>query len=113
MAPLEASMIEVFVRAASLVGLPRLIGEIYGLLYCASGPLTFDTLVARLNISKGSRSARASRSFGNSVQFAYIMERGAGKIITGPNFQRSDWCRASLATSFCLTWSLGTSVWHS
>jgi DNA-binding transcriptional regulator GbsR (MarR family) len=47
-------MIDVFVRAAGLIGLPRSIGEIYGLLFCAAKPLTFDELVERLQISKGS-----------------------------------------------------------
>ena len=50
----ETAMIDIFVRAASLVGLPRSIGEIYGLLYCSNKPLTFDELVGRLRISKGS-----------------------------------------------------------
>jgi len=50
----ETSMIEVFVRAASLVGLPRSIGGIYGLLFCASAPMTFEELVTRLGISRGS-----------------------------------------------------------
>lgn len=54
LAPWEAATIEVFVRASDLIGLPRSIGEIYGLLYCAVGPLTFDDLVERLKISKGS-----------------------------------------------------------
>lgn len=47
-------MIDVFVRAASLIGLPRSIGEIYGLLFCANKALTFDQLGERLQISKGS-----------------------------------------------------------
>ncbi len=47
-------MIDVFVRAAGLIGLPRSIGEIYGLLFCAPQALTFDELVDRLQISKGS-----------------------------------------------------------
>ena len=46
-------MIDVFVRAASLIGLPRSIGEIYGLLFYAQA-LSFDELVERLQISKGS-----------------------------------------------------------
>lgn len=50
----QASMVEVFVRAAALVGLPRSIGEIYGILFCAERALTFDDLVARLGISRGS-----------------------------------------------------------
>jgi DNA-binding transcriptional regulator GbsR (MarR family) len=47
-------MIDTFVRAASLIGLPRSIGEIYGLLYCSPEPLTFDEIEARLGISRGS-----------------------------------------------------------
>ena len=47
-------MIDVFVRAASLIGLPRSIGEIYGLLFCTPKALSFDELVERLQISKGS-----------------------------------------------------------
>ena len=50
----ETSMINVFVRAASLIGLPRSIGEIYGLLFCTPEALSFDELVERLQISKGS-----------------------------------------------------------
>ena len=42
----ETSMIDVFVRAAGLIGLPRSIGEIYGLLFCSPKALSFDELVA-------------------------------------------------------------------
>ena len=47
-------MVEIFVRAAGLIGLPRSIGEIYGVLFCAERPLAFDDLVDRLGISRGS-----------------------------------------------------------
>jgi HTH-type transcriptional regulator, glycine betaine synthesis regulator len=50
----ETSTIEVFIRAASLIGLPRSIGEIYGLLFCADQPLAFDDLGRRLEMSRGS-----------------------------------------------------------
>ncbi|WP_269526968.1 GbsR/MarR family transcriptional regulator [Coraliomargarita parva] len=50
----ETAMIEVFVRAAGLIGLPRSVGEIYGCLYCATEALTFDGLCDRLDISRGS-----------------------------------------------------------
>lgn len=50
----EVAMIDSFVRAAALIGLPRSIGEIYGLLYCSAGPLAFDDIEARLGISRGS-----------------------------------------------------------
>ena len=54
LSPWETSTIEVFIRAASLIGLPRSVGEIYGLLYCAQSPQTFDELADRLGISRGS-----------------------------------------------------------
>ena len=47
-------MIDSFVRAATLIGLPRSIGEIYGCLYCSPDPMTFDDIEARLGISRGS-----------------------------------------------------------
>lgn len=50
----EVALIDSFVRAATLIGLPRSIGEIYGLLYCSPDPLTFDDIEARLGISRGS-----------------------------------------------------------
>lgn len=50
----EAGVIELFVRGANLVGLPRSVGEIYGSLFCAEEPLAFDALVSRLQISRGS-----------------------------------------------------------
>ncbi|HKK17874.1 MAG TPA: transcriptional regulator [Opitutales bacterium] len=54
LAPWEVAMIDSFVRAAMLIGLPRSIGEIYGLLYCSPEPLSFDEIEARLGISRGS-----------------------------------------------------------
>lgn len=66
-------MIDVFVRAVSLIGLPRSIGEIYGLLFCAKEALTFDELVARLQISKGSVSqgVKVLRQLG-AVKLHYV-----------------------------------------
>ena len=52
--PWEISMIDSFVRAAGLIGLPRSIGEIYGVLYCSAAPMDFDHIVERLGISRGS-----------------------------------------------------------
>ncbi len=39
-----------------ILGLPKSIGEIYGLLYMAQGPQALDDLVRKLEISKGSAS---------------------------------------------------------
>lgn len=69
----EAATIEVFVRAANLIGLPRSVGEIYGVLYCAERPLAFDDLVERLGISRGSVSQglKVLRQLG-AVRLHYI-----------------------------------------
>lgn len=52
----EASVVEFFCDGVRLLGLPRSIGEIYGLLFVSEEPLALDDLVAKLGISKGSAS---------------------------------------------------------
>ena len=47
-------MVAVFVDGVRVLGLPRSIGEIYGLLFISRDPLSLDDLVIRLKISKGS-----------------------------------------------------------
>ncbi|MFT4176269.1 MAG: hypothetical protein QM627_06400 [Luteolibacter sp.] len=54
--PLEKQVIDVFVDAMRALGLPRSIGEIYGLLFITPHPLSLDDLVLKLGISKGSAS---------------------------------------------------------
>ena len=49
-------MIEACGRLAQLFGLPRSIGQIYGLLYLSVKPLSLDDLVESLAISKASSS---------------------------------------------------------
>lgn len=49
-------MVDVFVDGVRVLGMPRSIGEIYGLLFISRSPLSLDDLVFRLNISKGSAS---------------------------------------------------------
>lgn len=49
-------MVDFFVDGVRVLGLPRSIGEIYGLLFISRTPLSLDDLVKRLNISKGSAS---------------------------------------------------------
>lgn len=56
LAPLERQVVDVFVDGVRVLGLPRSIGEIYGLLFISQAPLSLDDLVDRLNISKGSAS---------------------------------------------------------
>ncbi|BCU76888.1 hypothetical protein [Luteolibacter sp. LG18] len=54
--PLERLVVDVFVDGVKVLGLPRSIGEIYGLLFISPAPLALDDLVERLGISKGSAS---------------------------------------------------------
>ena len=51
---LERQVVAVFVDGVRVLGLPRSIGEIYGLLFISRSPLALDDLVFRLKISKGS-----------------------------------------------------------
>lgn len=54
--PVESEFVGFFVHLATAVGLPRSVGEIFGLLFAAETPVPFDEVVARLGISKGSAS---------------------------------------------------------
>jgi DNA-binding transcriptional regulator GbsR (MarR family) len=64
--PVETQVIQFFVDGVKVLGLPRSIGEIYGLLFISPEPLALDDLVDRLGISKGSASQglRALRDLG-------------------------------------------------
>ncbi len=54
--PLERQVVDFFVDGVRVLGLPRSIGEIYGLLFISPNSLALDDLVQRLHISKGSAS---------------------------------------------------------
>jgi HTH-type transcriptional regulator, glycine betaine synthesis regulator len=56
MTALEQQVVDVFVDGVRVLGLPRSIGEIYGLLFIAPQPLSLDDFVSRLGMSKGSAS---------------------------------------------------------
>lgn len=63
---LEVGVIDFFVSAVRVLGMPKSIGEIYGLLFVSPVPLPLDTLCQRLNMSKGSASQglKLLRAFG-------------------------------------------------
>ena len=46
--------IDFFVRMMSIMGFPRSVGEIYGLLYFSQQPLSMDKIMDKLRISLGS-----------------------------------------------------------
>jgi len=72
---LEVEAIEMFINFLRLIGLPKSVGEIYGLLFVAPRPMAMDEIMERLSISLGaaSQGLKLLRSFG-SVRVVY--ERG-------------------------------------
>lgn len=72
---LEVEAIEMFINFLKLIGLPKSVGEIYGLLFVAPRPLAMDEIMARLGLSLGaaSQGLKLLRSFG-AVRVVY--ERG-------------------------------------
>ena len=54
--PLQLEVIELFVHAVKVLGLPKSVGEIYGLLFISPEAMPLDVIVHRLRISKGSAS---------------------------------------------------------
>ncbi len=66
-------MIDLFIRGVQVLGLPKSIGEIYGLLFITAEPQPLDALVQRLHISKGSASQglKFLRNLG-AVQQTYV-----------------------------------------
>jgi HTH-type transcriptional regulator, glycine betaine synthesis regulator len=90
---LEMEVLEFFVRGAQLLGLPRSMGEIYGLLYLSTEPLSMEQIVQRLKISTGSasqglkqlRGFRAVRTVyvpGERRDY-YVAEEELRKVLTG------------------------------
>ncbi len=53
---LEIESIDFFVRLMGILGMPRSVGEIYGLLYFSEKPLSMNDISSRLEISIGSAS---------------------------------------------------------
>jgi len=70
---IERELIAFFVNAAQAIGLPKSIGEIYGLFFATENPLALDDVIERLQISKGSASQgiRFLRGI-NALNTAYL-----------------------------------------
>lgn len=73
LSPLEIEAIDLFISFVRILGMPKSVGELYGLLFVAPEPLPMETLMARLNMSKGSASQglKLLRSFG-AVKTSYV-----------------------------------------
>ena len=90
---LEKEVVDIFVRIAGVLSLPRSVGELYGILFISPEPMCIDDLMLKLKISKGSTSQglKILRSFGavNPVYVAgdrrdfYAAEAELRKIVAG------------------------------
>ncbi|MEI7729509.1 MAG: hypothetical protein WCO56_08045 [Verrucomicrobiota bacterium] len=103
---LETEVIDFFVHLARLLGLPKSVAEIYGLLFLSLQPLSMDQIMGRLSVSKGSASQglKFLRNLG-AVQTVYAagsrcdhfkaeteLRRLAGGFLSkqlGPHFESS------------------------
>ena len=70
---LEVEAIEMFINFLRLIGLPKSVGEIYGLLFVAPRPMAMDAIMERLDLSLGavSQGLKLLRSFG-AVRVTYM-----------------------------------------
>jgi DNA-binding transcriptional regulator GbsR (MarR family) len=70
---LETEVVELFVELSRLLGQPKSIGEIYGLLFISKDPMSMEELCARLGLSSGSASQglRYLRNLG-AVRKVYV-----------------------------------------
>jgi len=70
---LEKEMVDIFVRLASVLNIPRSVGELYGLLFVSPEPFCIDDCMKKLKMSKGSTSQglKILRSFG-AVNTVYV-----------------------------------------
>lgn len=70
---LEVEAIDLFIGLIKLLGMPKSVGELYGLLFVSPGPVPMEVLMDRLQMSKGSASQglKLLRSFG-AVKTVYV-----------------------------------------
>src|ERR1051325_7503619 len=75
---LETEIIDLFVQLSRLLGQPRSLAEIYGLLFISARPLSMDDLIERLRMSKGSA----------SQGLKFLRNAGAVKMVYVPGDRR-------------------------
>lgn len=70
---LETETVAIFVRLGQVIGLPKSLGQIYGLIYISPKPVTMEDITSRLGISLGSASQglRQLKSL-KAIRVAYI-----------------------------------------
>jgi len=74
---IDDRLISFFQDGVKMLGLPRSVGEIFGVLYCSPKPLTMFDIVDRLSISKGSASQglKMLRTLGAVREVDYLDDR--------------------------------------
>lgn len=74
---LQRQVVDFFTDGVRVLGLPRSLGEIYGLLFVSTTPLSLDDFVLKLGMSKGSASQglRTLRTLGAIKETAEIDAR--------------------------------------
>ncbi len=80
---LEIETIELFINFLRMLGLPKSIGEIYGLLFASPRPLAADEMMAKLGVSAGaaSQGLRLLRTLG-AVKLVYLPGGGRKDYFT-------------------------------
>jgi DNA-binding transcriptional regulator GbsR (MarR family) len=73
LSPLEIEAIDLFINFVRLLGMPKSVGELYGLLFVSKDALPMEQLMERLQMSKGaaSQGLKLLRSFG-AVKTIYV-----------------------------------------
>lgn len=73
----ESQVVEFFVAAAELLGVPKSVAAIYGVLFASPVPLSFAGIAERLDLSKGSISQglRALREIGAVKEVSTAADR--------------------------------------
>lgn len=92
LSPIQKQMVEFFADGVRVIGLPKSVGEIYGLLYASEGPLSLNNLVELLGVSKGT----------GSQGLKMLRTLGAVKVVQGarPVLYRADVELKSLVSGF-------------
>jgi len=90
---LEIEVVDLCVRLAQFLGLPKSLGEIYGAVFISPKPITMEEIIERHGISKGSASQglRSLRAIGairsqfvpNDRRDHYVAETGLGHLVAG------------------------------
>lgn len=79
LSPVEVEIIDLFVLACRVLGQPRSVAEIYGLLFISPEPLSLDDFIERLTLAKGTA----------SQGLKYLRNLGAVRTVYVPQSRRT------------------------